>query len=196
MRLAMMKTHAAFRRARITGSSLSWRRSSRLLASNHAQPCSTTQRTEPSPLIALRSNVRLAYPADAGLDAVLQAEPTVGQQPGPRAARLGRPGRGPGSVRAGSSASREAARTGASAGALGKRESGRAWPVVGPGNDIAGWQHDGRMMERSARPAKAALALIRKSFPMAESVAPAGPPERGRSRHAEPDHRSFGRHRR
>ena len=29
--------------------SLSWRRSSRLLASSHAQSCSTTQRTEPSP---------------------------------------------------------------------------------------------------------------------------------------------------
>ncbi len=29
--------------------SLPWRRSSLLLANNHAQPCSTTQRTVPSP---------------------------------------------------------------------------------------------------------------------------------------------------
>src|SRR4051794_12146971 len=40
---------AAVRRARIIRPSLSWRRSSRLLASSHAQSCSITQRTEPSP---------------------------------------------------------------------------------------------------------------------------------------------------
>ena len=49
MRFAMMKMQAAVSRARIMRPNLSWRRSKRLLASNHAQPCSTTQRTEPSP---------------------------------------------------------------------------------------------------------------------------------------------------
>jgi hypothetical protein len=48
-RLAMRKMQAALRTARITRASLSLRRSSRLLASNQAQSCSTMQRTEPSP---------------------------------------------------------------------------------------------------------------------------------------------------
>ena len=48
-RFAMTKMQAAFRRARITRPSLSWRRSSRLLANSHAQSCSTMQRIEPSP---------------------------------------------------------------------------------------------------------------------------------------------------
>src|SRR5215208_1811707 len=45
----MRKMQAALRTARITRASLSLRRSSRLLASNQAQSCSTMQRTEPSP---------------------------------------------------------------------------------------------------------------------------------------------------
>jgi hypothetical protein len=45
----MMKMQAAVRRARMMRPSLSCRRSSRLLASNHAQSCSTTQRTAPRP---------------------------------------------------------------------------------------------------------------------------------------------------
>ena len=49
MRLAMMKMQAAVRRARMMWPSLSWRRSSRLLANNQAQSCSTTLRTLPSP---------------------------------------------------------------------------------------------------------------------------------------------------
>ena len=45
----MTKMQAVVRRARIMRPSLSCRRSSRLLASSHAQPCSTTQRSVPSP---------------------------------------------------------------------------------------------------------------------------------------------------
>src|SRR4051794_1159939 len=48
-RFATRKMHAAVRRARIMRPSLSWRRSSRLLASSQAQSCSTMQRTVPSP---------------------------------------------------------------------------------------------------------------------------------------------------
>ena len=96
-----MKMQAAFRRARITRPSLSWRRSSRLLASNHAQPCSTTQRMLPSPEpcasptdecgAECRPSSRAAVvgavvgrvgvqPADGGADDLGQAQ-QMGQEP-------------------------------------------------------------------------------------------------------------------